>query len=76
MDSPGEAAAEAPLIGLTYRIQLCSGEQQRWRYLGIGEDGTPLWCDTDSDRVFSESSLMYAWQLIAADAVLTSGGKP
>jgi hypothetical protein len=47
-----------------YRIACCSGEVRDWEYLGVNESAVAWWRDTLSGRVFSEDSLMYAWQII------------
>lgn len=53
-----------PLAGTTYLIELCSGELRRWRYLGPDARSQIWWRDVESGLEFSESSLMYAWQII------------
>lgn len=58
----------SPLIpNATYLIELCSGEQRLWRYRGPDERGAIWWQDVESDREFTETSLMYAWTVIARD---------
>jgi hypothetical protein len=52
-----------------YVIELCSGERCRWRYLGPEPgEAEPRWHDLESGREFRESSLMYAWKVIAEEA--------
>ena len=53
-----------PLAGTTYLIELCSGELRHWRYLGPDARSQIWWRDVESGLAFSESSLMYAWQII------------
>ena len=53
-----------PLAGTTYLIELCSGELRRWRYLGPDARSQIWWRDVESGLEFSESSLMYAWQIV------------
>jgi hypothetical protein len=48
----------------TYRVLLCSGECLLWEYLGTDSRTVAWWQDASSGRVFSEDSLMYAWQLV------------
>lgn len=55
-----------------YRIELCSGEIRRWRYLGIDAQSQVWWCDLDTGQQFNESSLMYAWQIAGEDNPATS----
>ncbi len=53
-----------PLAGGTYIIELCRGEQHRWRYLGPDARAQIWWRDVESGREFTESSVMYAWQIV------------
>lgn len=53
-----------PLAGTTYLIELCSGELRRWRYLGPDARSQIWWRDVESGREFTESSVMYAWQIV------------
>lgn len=53
-----------PTTDALYLIELCSGETQRWRYRGPDARGQIWWQDVESDREFSETSLMYAWKII------------
>jgi len=55
-----------PLPDSIYLIELCSGEQRHWRYLGPDSRAMIWWKDMDSGREFNEGSLMYAWWIIAA----------
>lgn len=50
-----------------YLIELCSGEQRRWRYLGTDARGTPWWRDEENGLEFNEGSLMYAWQIVSQE---------
>lgn len=54
----------APEADATYLVELCSGEQRRWRYLGQDTRGAVWWRDLETQREFSESSLMYAWSIV------------
>ena len=47
-----------------FRIELCSGEIRRWRYLGADARSQIWWRDLESGREFNESSLMYAWRVL------------
>jgi hypothetical protein len=53
-----------PLAGTTYLIELCRGEQHRWRYLGPDARAQIWWRDVESGREFTESSVIYAWQIV------------
>lgn len=57
-------------LNKTYLIELCSGEQHHWQYLGPDPRGAVWWRDRDDDREFCEASLMYAWSILgeAGDA--------
>lgn len=50
-----------------YLIRLCSGEQRRWQYLGTDVLARTLWRDMETGREFSETSLMYVWEIIGRD---------
>ena len=50
-----------------YLIELCSGERQRWQYLGTSVHGEALWFDLERGREFGEGSQMYAWQIVAQE---------
>lgn len=50
--------------GAIFRIELCSGEIRRWKYLGPDARSVTWWRDVDSGLEFNESSLMYAWRVI------------
>lgn len=47
-----------------FRIELCSGEIRRWRYLGADARSLVWWRDMESGQEFNESSLMYAWRIL------------
>lgn len=47
-----------------FRIELCSGEIRRWRYLGADAQAHLWWRDMESGQEFNESSLMYAWRIL------------
>lgn len=53
-----------PALDGTYLIELCSGEQRRWRYLGQDARGSVWWRDLETALEFNEGSLMYAWSII------------
>lgn len=53
-----------PVLNAIYDIELCSGEQRIWRYLGEDLRRTIWWEDMESGLEFSEGSLMYAWRII------------
>jgi hypothetical protein len=48
-----------------YLVELCSGEQRQWRYLGADARQLGWWRDEDTGMTFSESGVMYAWQIVA-----------
>ena len=48
-----------------YRIELCSGEERHWRYLGPDSRAVIWWIDLENGHEFNEASLMYAWKVIA-----------
>jgi len=49
-----------------YLVELCSGEQCRWRCLAAraGDKGR-WWRDLGDGREFAENDLMYAWRIVA-----------
>jgi hypothetical protein len=51
-------------LNAIYRIELCSGECRRWRYLGPDNSSQVWWRDVETGLEFNESSLMYAWQIV------------
>lgn len=53
--------------GKVYCVRLCSGELRRWRFDGKDTRGAIWWRDEENGRGFPESSLMYAWEIIADD---------
>ena len=53
-----------PILNAIYDIELCSGEQRIWRYLGEDRHAAIWWEDIESGLEFSEGSLMYAWKII------------
>lgn len=57
----------APIPDAIYRIELCSGEHRLWRYRGPDGRAAKWWQDVESGREFSETSLMYAWKIIARE---------
>ncbi len=54
------------VVNAIYRIELC-GSEARWQYLGQDEHAEPWWRDVETGQEFRESSVMYAWQIIAKD---------
>lgn len=52
-----------PQPNQTYVIELCSGEQRRWRLLGPDSRSQIWWCDLETGREFNETSMMYSWQI-------------
>ena len=62
---PGPAIVPEP--GRVYLVELCSGEQRRWCYLGPDARSQAWWLDLESGREFTESSVMYAWWIVGAD---------
>ncbi|WP_345792277.1 hypothetical protein AAG895_12180 [Thauera sp. JM12B12] len=50
-------------VGGRYRIRLCSGELRCWRFEGREPHGLGWWRDEETGLSFSESGLMYAWQV-------------
>ncbi len=56
-----------PILNAIYRIELCGSEVSWWQYLGQDVHGEPWWRDVETGREFSESSVMYAWQIAAKD---------
>ena len=53
-----------PEVDITYLIELCSGEQRRWRFLGQDRQGVTWWRDLETSLEFNEGSLMYAWSIV------------
>lgn len=53
-----------PIPDSIYLIELCSGEQRHWRYLGPDSRAVIWWRDEESGREFNEGSLMYAWRIV------------
>ncbi len=70
MDQPG--------MNAIYLIALCGGEVRRWQYLGQDDRSEPRWRDVETGREFSESSVMYAWEIIGRDdaAPAAARGEP
>lgn len=52
--------------GTVYLIELCSGEQCRWQFLGEDAAQRCWWRDLESGREFDDAGLMYAWRVVAA----------
>ena len=53
-----------PQLNQTYVIELCSGEERRWRFLGPDSRSQIWWCDLETEREFNETSVMYSWQIV------------
>lgn len=53
-----------PELHEIYEIELCSGERRLWQYHGTDRHGGIWWSDVETGREFSESNLMYSWQII------------
>lgn len=47
-----------------YTIELCSGEKRLWKYLGLGDGESSWWQDMESEVIFNESSILYAWKIL------------
>ncbi|WP_412479467.1 hypothetical protein [Azonexus sp. IMCC34839] len=56
------------LINHVYRIQLCSGEQREWQYLGPDSRRLVWWMDVETRQEFTENSLMYAWKILGSSS--------
>ena len=56
------------VVHTRYLIELCSGEQRCWEYLGPDGRGVVWWRDTEGGREFSEDSLLYAWKIVGEAA--------
>jgi hypothetical protein len=50
-----------------YLVQLCSGEQRRWQYLGQDFLTRSVWRDMETGREFNEASLMYVWEIVGRE---------
>jgi hypothetical protein len=50
--------------GAIYLVQLCSGEQRRWKCLGHDSLTRSVWHDMETGREFNEASLMYGWEIV------------
>ena len=51
------------VVNAVYAVELCSGEQKNWKYLGQDSWQLVWWMDTETKKEFNESSLMYAWSI-------------
>lgn len=51
------------VINAVYLVELCSGEQRHWKFLGPDSRHLVWWLDLESGQALSESSLMYAWAI-------------
>ena len=58
-----------------YHIELCSGEQRRWRSLGAGAGGAAWWRDEETGLEFNEGGLLYAWHVVAAEDAAPPGDR-
>jgi hypothetical protein len=52
------------LPGAVYLIELCSGEQRHWQYLGPCDPENPRWWDIETASEFGEASVLYAWKIV------------
>lgn len=52
------------LPGAVYLVELCSGEQCHWQYLGSVGAENPRWWDVETAREFGETSVLYAWKIV------------
>lgn len=59
------------VVDAVYCIELCSGEQRTWKYLGQDSRQVGWWMDLETRREFSESGLIYAWTVKARISVET-----
>lgn len=50
--------------GAVYLVELCSGEQCHWQYLGSVGAENPRWWDIETAREFGEASVLYAWKIV------------
>lgn len=57
-------AAEKLIPGAAYLVELCSGEQRHWRYLGPLGAENPRWRDIETASEFGEASVLYAWKIV------------
>lgn len=62
MTTPAQVVGDA--ANESYLVELCSGEQRYWQYLGEDECAAVWWRDIESGRSFTEASLMYAWRIV------------
>lgn len=51
------------VVNAVYLIELCGGEQRRWRYLGQDSRRFVWWMDLETKQEFNEATLMYAWSI-------------
>lgn len=54
-----------------YLIELCSGEIRRWRFCGVDSRSQIWWCDLETGREFSETSVMYSWEIVRKEDLPT-----
>lgn len=52
--------------GRTYAIRLCSGEVRAWCFKGRDTHGFAWWYDVETGMGFSETGLLYAWEVLPA----------
>ena len=57
-----------PELNAVYVVELCSGEQRRWCYRGVDRRGVGWWKDMETGVEFSDTSLLYVWQLLRKEA--------
>lgn len=54
----------SPEQGVVYVVELCSGEKRRWRHCGVDGRGVGWWRDMETGVEFSDTSLLYVWQIL------------
>lgn len=55
-----------PRPGQRYLIGLCCGDTRTWEFVGVDSRSLEWWRDCETDKEFSDASLMYAWWIIEA----------
>ncbi len=60
--------------GCVYLVRLCSGEERHWCYEGSDARDTAWWRDVETGISFSESSLLYVWEIVREEG--KDGGRP
>lgn len=57
-----------PQSNQIYVIELCGGEERRWRFLGPDSRSQLWWRDLETRCEFNETSVMYSWQIARREA--------